>query len=71
MVDLEQVKWEYNNVLNRYYNGCNYLIDNPNEFDKYINIIMELKSKLDELINIIIKRQSITEDEILGGFTLN
>lgn len=71
MVDLKQIKWEYNNVLNRYYNGCNYLIDNPNEFDKYINIIMELKSKLDELINIIIKRQNITEDEILGGFTLN
>ena len=70
MVELKQIKWEYNNILNRYYNGCNYLIDNPDEFDKYINIITELKNKIDELLNIIMKQQRVTEDEILGGFTI-
>ena len=70
MVELKQIKWEYNNILNRYYNGCNYLIDNPDEFDKYINIITELKNKIDELLNIIMKQQRVTEDEILGGFII-
>ena len=70
MVELKQIKWEYNNILNRYYNGCNYLIDNPDEFDKYINIITELKNRIDELLNIIMKQQRVTEDEILGGFTI-
>lgn len=70
MVDLKQIKWKYNNTLNRYYNGCNYLIDNPNEFDKYIKNVMDLKAKIDELLDIIMKEQEVTEDEILGGFSL-
>lgn len=70
MVDLKQIKWEYNNTLNRYYNGCNYLMDNPNEFDKYIKNVMDLKAKIDELLDIIMKEQEVTEDEILGGFAL-
>ena len=70
MVDLKQIKWEYNNTLTRYYNGCNYLIDNPDEFDKYIDKVMEFKSKIDELLEIIMKEKEITENEILGGFSL-
>ena len=70
MVDLKQTKWEYNNTLNRYYNGCNYLIDNPEQFDKYIDNVMEFKEKLDELLDKIMKEQEVTENEILGGFSL-
>ena len=70
MADLKQTKWEYNNTLNRYYNGCNYLIDNPEQFDKYIDNVMEFKEKLDELLDKIMKEQEVTENEILGGFSL-
>ena len=70
MVDLKQTEWEYNNTLNRYYNGCNYLIDNPEQFDKYIDNVMEFKEKLDELLDKIMKEQEVTENEILGGFSL-
>lgn len=70
MVDLKQTKWEYNNTLNRYYNGCNYLVDNPEQFDKYIDNVMEFKEKLDELLDKIMKEQEVTENEILGGFSL-
>jgi len=70
LADLKQTKWEYNNTLNRYYNGCNYLIDNPEQFDKYIDNVMEFKEKLDELLDKIMKEQEVTENEILGGFSL-
>ena len=70
MVDLKQIKWEYNNTLNRYYNGCNYLIKNPNEFDKYIDNVIKLKLKIDELLEIIMEEQEVTENEVLGGFIL-
>ena len=70
MVDLKQIKWEYNNTLNRYYNGCNYLIKNPNEFDKYIDNVIKLKLKIDELLDIIMEEQEVTENEVLGGFIL-
>ena len=38
------------------------------EFDKYINKIMEFKDKLDDLIVKISNYENINEDEILGGF---
>ena len=65
---VEELKIEYNYILNRYYNGCNYLESHPDEFDKYINKIMEFKDKLDDLIFKISNYENINEDEILGGF---
>ncbi|MCI8272886.1 MAG: hypothetical protein HFJ55_02245 [Clostridia bacterium] len=70
MVELKQIKWEYNNTLNRYYNGCNYLTNNPEQFDKYIDDVMQLKSKIDELLYTIMNEQDVTEAEVLGGFSL-
>lgn len=67
---VEELKIKYNYILNRYYNGCNYVESNPEEFEKYIDKIMEFKGKLDDLITQIEKKQEISEDEILGGFKL-
>lgn len=61
-------KMKYNYILNRYYNGCNYIEAHPNEFDKYINKIMEFKMQLDNLLSEIQTNQEVSEDEILGGF---
>jgi len=68
--DIYQLKWKYNNTLNRYYNGCNYITDNPEQFDKYINKVMELKAEIDRLLDKIMDKQNVTTEEILGGFEL-
>lgn len=67
---IEELKIQYNYVLNRYYNGCNYVEVNPNEFDKYIEKIMNFKTELEEILTEIEKQYRFTKDEILGGFEI-
>lgn len=67
---MEKLKKQYNYLLNRYYNGCNYIEAHPNEFDKYINKIMEFKAQLDNLLSEIQTKQEVSEEEILGGFKI-
>lgn len=67
---VEQQKSEYNYILNRYYNGINYLEKHPDEFDKYIEKIMEFKNRLEKLIVQIEKVEKVKADEILGGFKI-
>lgn len=64
------LKWNYNHSLNRYYNGCNYLQEHPDEFDKYIEELTSIKENLEILISEIMEQQEVTENEILGGFAL-
>lgn len=67
---VEELKIKYNYILNRYYNGCKYIESKPEEFEKYIDKIMEFKSELDNLITQIESKQKVSEDEILGGFKI-
>lgn len=67
---VEELKKQYNYILNRYYNGCNYVEANPDEFNQYIEKIMEFKRKLDEIVTEIEKREKVTQSEILGGFKI-
>ena len=64
------LKWNYNSILRRYYNGCNYLEEHPEEFDKYIEELNGIKENLEILINEIMGQQKVNENEILGGFAL-
>lgn len=68
--ELYQLKWEYNNTLNRYYNGCNYLEENVSDTDKYMPLLLELLKNIETLINKIQEKQIVTTEEILGGFEL-
>ena len=62
---MESYKQKYNNLLNRYYNGCKYLKENPNDIDKFLPELL----KILENINIIIVQQNITDNNtILKGF---
>ena len=61
---------DYNYNLNRLYNGCNYLDENPDECNKYLDILMEIKHKVDELIEEIMKYQKVSSEEVLGGFKI-
>lgn len=62
---MPNLKVIYNQTLQRYYNGCNYIEKHLEEEDKYISIILELLNKL----NLIIEKiGNMTEKEILEGF---
>lgn len=61
---MQKLKQEYNTILKRYYNGCEYLMNNPNEWDKYESIVLKLLDRLNAILNMI----PATEEEILNGF---
>ena len=58
--ELYQLKWEYNNTLNRYYNGCNYLEGHMSDTNKYMPLLLELLEKIEALIDKIQEKQSVT-----------
>lgn len=61
---MPKLKELYNKTLQRYYNGCNYLMENPNEWDKYEKSVLSLLNTL----NKILEKVPATEEEILNGF---
>lgn len=70
MVNLEELKMDYNFNLNRLYNGCNYLDEHPEDCDKYLNELFKVYNKVDVIIKQIEKYQKVTSDEVLGGFEI-
>lgn len=70
MVNLEELKMDYNFNLNRLYNGCNYLDEHPEDCDKYLNELFKIYNKVDVIIRQIEKYQKVTSDEVLGGFEI-
>jgi len=65
---LEELKWNYNRNLTRYYNGCNYLILHNEETDKWISILLELLNDMNVLLEEIQKTILVSNEEILNGF---
>jgi len=65
-----ELKMEYNYNLNRYYNGCDYIEQHPDETNKYIDEVMKLLAKVNEILDKITNQEMITEKEILGGFEI-
>lgn len=61
---MQKLKEIYNKTLQRYYNGCNYLMENPNEWDKYEKSVLSLLNTL----NKILEKVPATKEEILNGF---
>lgn len=62
---MDLYKEEYNKLLERYYNGCKYLKQNPSELENYLKLLLNILEKL----NIIIEQNNITDKEIiLNGF---
>ena len=61
----KELKQAYNKILQRFYNGCNYIEQNLEETDKYYPKILELKNTMDKILE---KLPNSTEEEILNGF---
>ena len=62
---MEDYKIKYNKLLERYYNGCNYLNNNIGKYDKYIPLLLDILNDMNKIIN---ENPSMTNDEILNGF---
>lgn len=62
---MESYKSEYNHLLERYYNGCKYLKENPKEIENYSSLLLNIQNKLDIMIE---KYKIVDKDIILNGF---
>lgn len=62
---MEKLKEKYNYNLKKYYAGCKYIEKNPNEFDKYINVVLGFLNNINSLLEQI---PGATKKEILEGF---
>lgn len=62
---MEEYKQRYNYLLNKYYNGCEYVKNHPETFEKYLpNLLTFLQE-----INKIISENCIDDvNIILNGF---
>ena len=67
---MKKLKERYNYLLNRYYNGCNYIEEHPEQLDKYFDKIMEFKNEIEKILDEIQKVEKVSEKEILGGFKI-
>lgn len=61
------MKEKYNELLKRYYAGCNYIKEHQQEQDKYLLEVLKILKEMNEILD---KIENKTEKEILGGFKI-
>lgn len=64
---MEYIKKTYNYYLKRYYDGCNYIEQHPEEAEKYEENIIKF---LNVVNSIIAALGNMTEEEIREGFKI-
>ena len=73
MVDkkiLNELKWNYNYNLSRYYKGCEYCSKHIDEIDKWSDLLTEINSNLGNLLDEIMKYENVNEEQMLKGFNI-
>lgn len=66
---LDNLKWNYNHNLNRYLNGCLYCVKHPSEIDRWQKELLNILQNMNVLLEEINKYQTVTDNEVLKGFT--
>lgn len=64
---IDDLKFNYNYLLNRYNKGCDYLSEHINEIDKWLPELLEIQENLNLTLNEIKKHENV-DKEILEGF---
>jgi hypothetical protein len=62
---MEEYKQRYNYLLQRYYNGCEYIKNNPETFEKYLPKVLNFLKKMNK---ILIENNITDSNKILNGF---
>lgn len=70
MNELNCFKELYNHNLQRYYNGCNYLMTHDDKTNKWLNLLNSILEDMNIYLKEIEKEQEVTDDEILNGFKI-
>ena len=67
---INELKWNYNYNLNRFYKGCEYCNKNPKEMDKWLPEISSILDNINFLLTEIMQNIEVTDEEIEHGFDL-
>lgn len=67
---LNDLKWNYNYNLNRFYKGCSYCEKHKKEADKWLPQLLDILDNINSLLDEIMQNQEVTEEEILNGFKI-
>ena len=70
MSELKCFKELYNHNLARYYKGCNYLIEHPEQTEKWFNLLQSILEDMNIYLEEIAREQELNDDEVLNGFKL-
>lgn len=71
MIDeIMSLKKLYNHSLERYCNGCNYIMEHGEEADKWINMLLSILEDMNIYLDEIEKTVDVSDDEKLNGFNV-
>lgn len=62
---MEDYKERFNYLLKRYYNGCKYIQEHPEECEKYEGKVVEILTQINALI---IEHKIVDKDVLENGF---
>jgi len=64
---INELKFNYNYLLNRYNKGCDYLSEHRSEIDKWLPKLLQIQENLSLTLDEIMKYEKV-DKEILEGF---
>jgi len=65
---INDLKWNYNYNLSRYYKGCEYCNQHISEIDKWLPELLDILDNINKLLEEILKYEEVTKKQILKGF---
>ena len=69
-MDIKKYKEMYNHLLKRYQDGINYITNNPDKADDYVEDINKMQEIASFFLKEIMRKEEVSKDEILGGFKI-